>query len=202
MNVRLIETPDLPSRERNIMCYDLDVYCWRALCFDVRPRMILELGTGEGLFLSTVMPCLPDSQAVTINAPVGKTTPGTNTTFRVPDSGKIGRLFRGKGYEGRIKQVFCLTRDMLSSLGDDRFDLVHIDASHDKEDVIADTLNSLKVLNPGGTIVWHDFHPGRSHPWIADVCAALECLYADGVVNTVFWFKRSWVCYSKFGEST
>jgi hypothetical protein len=188
-----IETPNhIKSRDQGK--WDLDVWCWQDICGHVMPDKILELGTGRGLFLSSVMPSLPDSTAVTVNAPLGKKTGGKFTTFEVPGN-EIGEMFRGKEYCDRIDQIFCLTKDMMIPLSGKRFNIVHIDASHDKDDIVNDTENSIKLLLDHGLIVWHDFHPNNPEPWNKEVFGAIEHLQSRGTVGKVYWFERSWVAY-------
>jgi len=46
-----------------------------------------------------------------------------------------------------------------------RFDFVFIDGSHRTEIVLADVLNSFRLLNPGGIIVLHDYYPHLKPLW-------------------------------------
>ena len=196
MNLIPVKTPDdIPSRGRGK--WDLDVFCWKKLCSEFQPKSILELGTGRGLFLSSVMPLLPDSIAVTVNAPLGQKTGGKFTTFDIPGD-EIGEFFRGQDYASRIEQVWSLTKDMMSKLEGRSFDFIHIDASHSKDEVVRDSKNAKELLNPGGVIVWHDVHPGIPEPWINEVYEALEELQTNGIIGDVNWFLRSWVAFARF----
>ena len=51
------------------------------------------------------------------------------------------------------------TSDEFFLLSEQTFDLIFIDGLHEEEHVRRDILNSLDVLNPGGTIVCHDINP-------------------------------------------
>lgn len=51
--------------------------------------------------------------------------------------------------------------DAKAIIGDDQLDVVHIDASHEYEDVKRDFENWSKLLKPGGCIIFHDT---TSHP--------------------------------------
>lgn len=193
MKYNTSSTPDnIQSRDKGK--WDLDVFCWKLLCETHTPKRILELGTGRGLFLSSVLPDMPKTIATTINAPLGKKTEGKYTTFDTPNN-EIGEMFRGKECESRIEQVYCMTKDMNPILEGRTYDMIHIDASHDKKDIVNDTINSIRLLSDHGIIVWHDFHPDTPEAWNRDVVAAIEELQDIGVIGTVSWFNRSWVAF-------
>ena len=50
-------------------------------------------------------------------------------------------------------------------------DIIFIDADHSFESVKKDFINSLKVLNEGGTIIMHDTDPNSPHLLSKDYCA-------------------------------
>lgn len=63
------------------------------------------------------------------------------------------------GKEGPTEATFTMTSDKFFELTDDKFDIVFVDGLHHAEQVYKDILNSLEVLNEGGTIVCHDMNP-------------------------------------------
>jgi hypothetical protein len=60
---------------------------------------------------------------------------------------------------GRKKPTHLMTSNQFFRKCNRTFDLVFIDGLHLHEQVEKDILNSLDVLNPGGTIVCHDINP-------------------------------------------
>ena len=60
-----------------------------------------------------------------------------------------------------ISGVICSTTDdYFNSLDSNtKFDLIFIDAFHEKNQVYKDFCNSLRYLNPGGVVVLHDIYP-------------------------------------------
>jgi hypothetical protein len=36
-------------------------------------------------------------------------------------------------------------------------DLVFVDSGHDFDTVLSDTQNALRIVRPGGVVLWHDF---------------------------------------------
>lgn len=65
------------------------------------------------------------------------------------------------GKERHSEATFTMTSDKFFELTDDRFDIVFVDGLHHAEQVYKDIINSLEVLNEGGTIVCHDMNPQR-----------------------------------------
>ncbi|HSG98734.1 MAG TPA: class I SAM-dependent methyltransferase, partial [candidate division Zixibacteria bacterium] len=60
-------------------------------------------------------------------------------------------------------------------------DLVFIDGAHHYDAVVNDTNNALKMIRPGGVIVWHDF---ANYGDYNDVTrAALDTIGADAIVQ-------------------
>tara|TARA_R100000388_G_C7232720_1_gene155738 strand:+ start:425 stop:1009 length:585 start_codon:yes stop_codon:yes gene_type:complete len=49
---------------------------------------------------------------------------------------------------------------------DQTYDIIYIDGDHEKTQVLKDVENSLKHLNPGGTILCHDVNPPEER-WLA-----------------------------------
>jgi SAM-dependent methyltransferase len=60
---------------------------------------------------------------------------------------------------GRKKPTYLMTSDQFFKRCDKTFDIIFIDGLHFHEQVEKDILNSLRVLNPNGTIVCHDMNP-------------------------------------------
>ena len=57
------------------------------------------------------------------------------------------------------KSCNIMTSDAFFESNTDKFDIVFIDGLHEAEQVYKDIINSLDVLNDGGTIVCHDMKP-------------------------------------------
>jgi predicted O-methyltransferase YrrM len=52
-----------------------------------------------------------------------------------------------------------MSSDSFFDLNNQYFDLIFVDGSHEAQQVYVDVINSLRWLNPGGTIVMHDCNP-------------------------------------------
>ena len=73
-----------------------------------------------------------------------------------PDTKNVSPLLTTRSGVG----YFSMTSDDYFELwAKQRFDVIFIDGLHTKEQAWKDFLNSLKVLNPGGAIIFHDCNP-------------------------------------------
>lgn len=70
---------------------------------------------------------------------------------------RVGEMYIRYGMEQRIRQHFgdSATFDFSPYFG--RIDVVFVDGSHSYEYVVNDTLNAIRMVRPGGLIMWHDY---------------------------------------------
>lgn len=122
------------------------------------------------------------------------------TYLRSDAKGSVGRLYRDQNFGHRVNQIYCDSRRWhLKNYPPNFFDTVLIDGSHKKSVVISDTKKALKVLRPGGIILWHDFCPDvkvRSmNPHVDEVYAAIEEMLPMLKIqlNKFAWIKPSWL---------
>lgn len=71
----------------------------------------------------------------------------------------IGRLIKDSPYRDRIKQIFSDSKKFDTKPYAESMDYIFIDADHSYDAVKNDTEKSLKMLAPGGVIIWHDYAP-------------------------------------------
>jgi len=100
-----------------------------------------------------------------------------NHTFKFLD---IGHMV---GVDPNINTTHRMTSDAFFKKNKETFDLVFIDGLHERDQVLRDVENSLKILEPGGTIVCHDCNPRekfRLGPmWSGNVWEAIVHLMAS-----------------------
>lgn len=86
-------------------------------------------------------------------------------TFQGDDQQKhmgVDQNFKGRflsnvePYRSRVTVIEGKSQDILPTLKD-KFDLIYIDGSHLEEDVYADGVNSYRLLNEGGYLVFDDY---------------------------------------------
>lgn len=113
------------------------------LIIEINPKTILEIGTHQGrTTLNIEQFARKDAVIYTID--------------------KENNLFDDYSYPENINFIISDSMDFdFNSLGM-KFDFIFIDAGHYKEAVLNDTKKSLEVLEKGGIIVWHDYHPNKT----------------------------------------
>jgi hypothetical protein len=98
-------------------------------------------------------------------------------------------LMAAAGYAEMIRFEKGSSLDFLAET-EDRFDFIFLDGSHDAEVVYREVPLALRVLEPGGVILLHDFYP--DHHWLWDnkvvipgPSLAVDRLKAEGAPLTV-----------------
>lgn len=105
------------------------------LCKALKVSSYLELGLEAGETFNIVSSFVPKCVGVDVNP-----------------------LFIAKNGE-----IFKMTTDEYFANNNMQFDFIFIDADHHYEQVRQDFVNSVKVLNHGGTIVLHDTDPAEKY---------------------------------------
>ncbi len=119
---------------------------------------------------------------------------------RTDAGGYIGRIYREKGLGHRVCQIYCDSRDWdISNYPADFFDSALIDGGHQPDVVASDTRKALKVLRPGGLILWHDFCP---LPEVRGQCGSVKGV-TEGIETVLpelesqlarlCWIDPSWI---------
>jgi predicted O-methyltransferase YrrM len=123
----------------------------------LQPKRVLEIGTFNGN-TTLNLAANTDAQIVTVDLPPGASIAllkeGDVSNVR---SEERGAQFQGHPLASRIQQVFGDSGTMDWSKLGEPFDLIYLDGCHTATYVQSDTKNALRVLNPGGTLVWHDY---------------------------------------------
>jgi predicted O-methyltransferase YrrM len=130
-------------------------------------REVFEFGTYKGATTMLIAQNCPECRIVTIDLPEGTSYETARATARVEmtdaylfDTGARGQFISGEA-ANRITQIRQDSGafDEGPYLG--RFDLVYVDASHSYSAVKSDTQKALRMLRPGGIIMWDDYdYPG------------------------------------------
>ena len=161
------------------------------------PKMIFEIGTFQGrATLALALNSPPDCQIFTLDLPpendeqlVGYTKPSVRCIECLrEDPGRLGSIFRGHPLEYKITQLLGDSKMFDFSPWYGKVDLILIDGAHAYDFVLSDTKNALKMLRPGGTIIWDDFgHLGDNY----DVTRALM---ANSIKNDVVQIEDTQLC--------
>ncbi|MBP7462122.1 MAG: class I SAM-dependent methyltransferase [Candidatus Delongbacteria bacterium] len=68
-------------------------------------------------------------------------------------------VYSGSSIESKITQIYCDSKDFDETSYRGRCDLIFIDGSHAYSYVKNDTEKAMRMIRPGGLIIWHDYRP-------------------------------------------
>jgi FkbM family methyltransferase len=191
-----------------------------------RPKRHLEFGTWQGAgTVYCLEEC--EATVWTINLPFGENNPdggvqysgdgdsfGLGTamaatwatriglpeadSYRTDCFGFIGRFYLERGLGHRVCQIYCdSTQWDDAAYPDGFFDSVLVDGGHTPEIVASDTRKALRLLRPGGVILWHDFCPPVADKFpvtrgVRDGLSSILPLLHEQCAR-VFWINPSWI---------
>jgi predicted O-methyltransferase YrrM len=137
------------------------------ICSWQQPRAVFEIGTYNGMTtLQLALNSSAESVVYTLDV-----TPGSPETAKLEVGGidgflaqkmgafkvRVGEYFQGHPAAGKIRQFLGDSLAFDFSPYRNAIDLVFIDAGHTYRYVKSDTENALRMIRPGGTILWHDY---------------------------------------------
>jgi predicted O-methyltransferase YrrM len=126
------------------------------------PRKIFEIGTYRGRTALNFANNSPaDCIVYTLDLPAEVRTE-FQTRTNIDDAALIrssapGVDYHGKPAAGKIQQLFGDSTRFDFSAYFGQVDIVFVDGAHHYEAARSDTENALKMVKPGGWILWHDF---------------------------------------------
>jgi predicted O-methyltransferase YrrM len=80
-----------------------------------------------------------------------------DTEIALRESCFLNFYYSGTEVEPKIEQLYGDSKELNETPYLGRFDLVFIDGSHAYSYVASDTAKSLRMVRPGGLILWHDY---------------------------------------------
>ena len=149
-----------PAIDISIILYLIDKY---------KPETFLEVGTCSGHTSRTITNVFPNLKITTCD-PGDKVELNKRNKIQLSEylsQNKIGEQIIG------CKNVNFIYDEFLNINFESKFDMIFIDGNHSLDCVYNDSIRAIKLLNEGGTIIWHDFNN------VFDVNEALEKLNLD-----------------------
>jgi predicted O-methyltransferase YrrM len=126
------------------------------------PANIFEIGTFRGrTALNFALNSPEDCTIWTLDLPPddreSSLASASSADAAIIQASKTGADYKGTDCEKKIRQLYgnSLVFDFSPYLG--RMDIVFVDGAHHFEIAKSDSLNALRMVRPGGLIVWHDF---------------------------------------------
>ena len=127
-----------------------------ALIRAARPAVIFEIGTHQGRTARLFAERSPERAKVyTLDLPVEKMR--ERARYDCTDSGVPGEEARKSPAAHKIVQLYGDSRTFDFRPFDGTVDLMFIDGDHAYETVKQDTANALRMIAPGGIIIWDDY---------------------------------------------
>lgn len=146
------------------------------ICQWLQPRRAFEIGTFTGTTtLALAMNSPEDAKIFTLDLPAAEKAGSEN---------QLGAVFRGTAFQEKITQLQGDSASFDFQPYHATIDLMLVDGNHRYEFVKADTANALKMIRPGGVIIWDDYLWDKKYPECAGVTRCLDELADDyGMVN-------------------
>jgi predicted O-methyltransferase YrrM len=146
-----------------------------------RPCEVLEIGSWEGRSAIFFLEFLPQSRVTCVDTFGG----GAENHASPTESRQIASIERRfdanmRSYGARAEKIKATSVAALTRLAQSSavFDLIYVDGSHMRDDVMVDSLLAWPLLRPGGIVIWDDYAGGNDKPAAERVMPAVEVFLA------------------------
>lgn len=192
LNPPTIDASKLPAR----YLWPGELECIIALVASVRPRRVLEIGCNTGRTARAILDNVPGITAyVGVDVPPGYAFGCKVQAKEVPS--RPGFL---AAEDPRFQLLLTPHGSRDIAPGDlEGFDAIFIDGDHSEQAVLLDTELALGLLEPGGILIWHDYHDrcdasGKPEVGVAD---ALHQVAAQGL--QIQHVAGTWLAFASMG---
>lgn len=141
-------------------------------------HVLFEFGTATGrTAYAWALNSPPDAQVTTLTLAPDQVSayqpaPGDVEGARghaVRESAFTQFLYSGTAVASKITQLYGDSKAFDEQPYVGRCDLIFVDGSHARSYVRSDTEKALRMLRPGGAVIWHDYRPPPHHPELVGV---------------------------------
>lgn len=126
-------------------------------------RGVLEIGSWEGRSAIFFLEFCPRCDMTSID-----TFAGGQERAGMEELGEVELRFDSNlaPYGGRVEKIRSRSVPALDRLGSERrrFDIVYIDGSHERDDVVLDSFLAWRLLKQDGLLIWDDYRWRRDLP--------------------------------------
>jgi hypothetical protein len=152
-----------------------DTEAWVLSVLSKRADLMFEFGTctGKTAYLWAVN-SPPTARVVTLTlAPEGRETYKTDagddardTAAALSESAFTRFLYTGTPAAGKVEQLFADSKSVDVERWREQCDLVFVDGSHAYSYVLSDSEKALRLVRPGGIVLWHDYLGPKHSPGV------------------------------------
>jgi len=162
------------------------IACLALITSALQPQSIFEIGTFRGrTALNFALNAPKDCRIFTLDLPPEAKQGAMELTGqadrKIIAAAEPGRDYRGNDVESRITQILADSQTFDFSPWTGKVDLVYVDGAHHYEAVRSDTENALRMVRPGGYILWDEF--GNFGDYNDITRAVLDLLGPESVVQ-------------------
>lgn len=179
-----------------------DTEAWILAVLAKGARRLFEFGTctGKTAYLwARNQP--PDGTVTTLTlAPdqhdAYQATPGDDPVaerFAKQESRFTRFLYSGTDVEGRVRQLYGDSKQFDDTPYAGTCDVVFVDGSHAHSYVVSDSAKALRIVRPGGLVLWHDYSPDAPGVFRAlnELARRLPLMHIQGTTLVAFRNGRS-----------
>lgn len=107
------------------------------------------------------------------------------------ESGFARYLYSGTEAESRITQLYGDSKRFDDAPYTETFDVIFVDGSHAYSYVRSDSTKALRMLRPGGTLLWHDYSPECAGVFRAlnELSGTLPLFHVQG--TTLVYYRKA-----------
>lgn len=143
-----------------------DIESWILCNFSKTAKRVFEFGTctGKTAYLMALN-APPDARITTLTLgpeqiaqyATGKSDDGEDTSSAINESVFDKFFYTGTPVASKIEQLFADSKHFDETPYAGQFDLIFVDGSHAKSYVESDSQKALRMVKPGGIVLWHDY---------------------------------------------
>jgi predicted O-methyltransferase YrrM len=165
----------------------------------LKPKRMLEIGTYNGMTtLQMALNAPKDCVTYTLDLPdeimaaieLSKVDTLVAKHFKEKFGTKTGSYFSGRNDVNIIQALGDSSTFDYATLGNEKFDLIFVDAAHDYENKKIDSENAFRLLNKNGVILWHNFNdvtsPGVTQ-YLADIADKYKIFHLRNTMLAVYY---------------
>ena len=189
----------VPSGDKDIVGKTSDYEAWILSSLSKTSKNIFEFGTCSGKTTTLMALNSPiDSKIITLTLDSNQAknlsldSQDNKVSIRniINESNYNKFIFSGKEYEKKISVMFMDSRKLNADEYLNKFDLIFIDGGHTYSIIENDSIKAFKMIKTGGTILWHDYVPGKTSD--KDVVKYLNKISKD---KKIFHIENTSLCY-------